>query len=177
MTVPPVSCTAREVTVCFADLVGFTRLGQQLAPHELSALAQRLEKLVSDICTAPLVLVKTVGDAAMIVSPEPLPLIEAALALVDLVESADSDLPQLHVGVAAGPALSRAGDWFGAPVNLASRITAIAAPGSVLAEAGIRNQIRDDFKWSFAGRRRLHGVHEPVALYRARRAAGTVRQP
>jgi len=159
-----------EVTVCFVDLVGFTRLGQLLSPHELSRLALRLEELVSEVSEPPVRLVKTIGDAAMMSSPEPAPLIDAALALIDLAEAQGEDFPALRAGVAAGPALSRAGDWFGAPVNLASRITQIARPGSVLTEGQVRAAARDSHRFSYAGEHRLHGVHEPVALYRVRRS-------
>ncbi len=162
---------SREMTVCFADLVGFTRLGAHVEPHELSRLAMRLEELASEVCEPPVTLVKTIGDAAMLTSAEPAPLIGATLALVDLAEQEGEQFPALRAGVAIGPALSRAGDWFGPPVNLASRITAIARPGSVLTEGVLRGRVSGDYRFSFAGERRVHGVHEPVALYRVRRSA------
>jgi adenylate cyclase len=159
---------SREVTVCFADLVGFTRLGEQVQPDELSRLAVRLEELASGVAEQPVRLIKTIGDAVMLTSAEPQPLIDAAMALVEAAGSEGESFPQLRAGMATGAALSRAGDWFGRPVNLASRITAIARPGSVLAEREVRNLARDAYNWSYAGERRLRGVREPVTLYRAR---------
>ena len=44
---------AREVTVCFADLVGFTRLGEAVAPEELENLANRLSRLARDVASPP----------------------------------------------------------------------------------------------------------------------------
>ena len=79
------------------------------------------------------------------------------------------DFPQLRAGVASGEALSRAGDWYGRPVNPASRITAIARPGSVLATREVRDAVGDDYKWSTAGRRKIKGVEGQLGLYRARR--------
>ena len=73
-----------QVAVCFADLVGFTRLGQVLSPYELSGLAVRLEELVTEACSPPVKLVKTIGDAAMLTCPAPEPLIDATLALIEL---------------------------------------------------------------------------------------------
>lgn len=160
---------SREVTVCFADLVGFTRLGEEVPPDELSRLAVRLEELASSVAEQPVRLVKTIGDAVMLTAPEPQPLVDAALALVDAADAEGEQFPQLRAGIAVGAALSRAGDWFGRPVNLASRITQIARPGSVLAEREIREAARDRYRWSYAGQRRLRGVREPVSLYRARR--------
>jgi adenylate cyclase len=158
-----------QVAVCFADLVGFTRLGQVLSPHELSGLSVRLEALVIQACEPPVKLVKTIGDAAMLTSADPAPLIDTALALIDLAAGEGEHFPPLRTGIAFGPALSRAGDWFGAPVNLASRITGLARPGSVLTEAHVHAQVPDRFRFSYAGEHRLHGVREPVALYRVRR--------
>jgi adenylate cyclase len=160
---------SREVTVCFADLVGFTRLGEEVPPDELGRLAARLEVLSSEVSAPPVKLVKTIGDAAMLTSPEPEPLLEAALNLIDAADAEGEDFPQLRAGAAIGLALPRAGDWFGRPVNLASRITSIARPGSVLAEREVRESARVSYGWSYAGERRLRGIREPVALYRARR--------
>ena len=40
---------SREVAVCFADLVGFTRLGEEVPADELGRLAVRLEALAGDV--------------------------------------------------------------------------------------------------------------------------------
>jgi adenylate cyclase len=160
---------SREVSVCFADLVGFTRLGEQLPPDELSRLAIRLEEMASAVAEQPVRLVKTIGDAVMLTSAEPEPLIEAAMGLIDAAGQEGEEFPDLRAGIAIGPALSRAGDWFGQPVNRASRITAIARPGSVLAERTVRELAKQAYTWSYAGERRVRGIREPIALYRARR--------
>ena len=160
---------SREVSVCFADLVGFTRLGEEVAPEELGHMAARLEALAVAVAEPPVRLVKTIGDAAMLTAPEPEPLLAAALDLVDAADAEGEDFPQLRAGAAVGVALPRAGDWFGRPVNLASRITSIARPGSVLVERELREAAREAYGWSYAGERRLRGIREPVPLYRARR--------
>jgi adenylate cyclase len=160
---------SREIAVCFADLVGFTRLGELLPPDELARKAVRLEALTTEVIDAPVRLIKTIGDAAMLTSLEPEPLLDAALTLLDAAEAESEDFPQLRAGIAIGPALSRAGDWFGRPVNLASRITQVARPGSLLAEREVRESAREAYRWSYAGERRLRGIREPVPLFRARR--------
>ncbi len=159
---------AREVTVCFADLVGFTPLGEAVPPEELEGLASRLSVLARDVASPPVRFIKTIGDAVMFVSTESAPLLHAALELVTAAERAD--LPQLRVGLAAGKAVGRAGDWFGSPVNVASRVTAVARPGSVLVAESARDAIgdTDEFSWSFAGARHLKGVSGDVRLFRAR---------
>jgi adenylate cyclase len=162
---------SREVAVCFADLVGFTRLGEEVPPEELGQLAARLETLATEVAAPPVRLVKTIGDAAMLASPDADPLLRAALDLVDAANAEGEDFPQLRAGAALGLALPRAGDWFGRPVNLASRITAIARPGSVLVEREIRESISGEYAWSFAGERKLKGIRGPVRLFRARHSA------
>jgi adenylate cyclase len=159
---------AREVAVCFADLVGFTRIGEEVPAVELGRLAARLETIAGDVAERPVRLVKTIGDAVMLSSSEPELLIAAALALLAAADAEGEDFPQLRAGAALGQALPRAGDWFGRPVNIASRITSVARPGSLLAEGALRGSALESFIWSFAGERRLRGIREPVALFRVR---------
>ena len=74
---------AQEVTVCFADLVGFTRLGERVEVEELGAVTGRLTALVSEVVAPPVRIVKLIGDAAMLVSPDTDALLGAALSLVE----------------------------------------------------------------------------------------------
>jgi adenylate cyclase len=163
---------SREISICFADLVGFTRLGEEVAADELGRLAVRLEALAGDVAEPPVRLVKTIGDAAMLASPEPEPLLGAALSLIDAADAEGEEFPQLRAGAAIGQALPRAGDWFGRPVNLASRITSVARPGSLLVERELRESVTEGYRWSYAGERRLKGIRGGVPLFRARRANG-----
>jgi adenylate cyclase len=160
---------AREVAVCFADLVGFTRVGEEVDPAALGAIAERLETLAAQTVTGPVRLVKTIGDAVLLVSPDVDALIETALALIDAAEDEGEDFPQLRAGMARGPALHRAADWYGRPVNLAARLTAIARAGSVLCDQAVRDAAQRDWRWSFAGERRVRNVREPVKVHRVRR--------
>jgi adenylate cyclase len=160
---------ARDISVAFADLVGFTRLGEAVPPEELESLASRLSNLARDVVAPPVRFIKTIGDAVMFVSTDPVPLLRAALALLAAAEKFH-DFPQLRVGIASGRAVSRAGDWFGSPVNVASRVTGAARPGAVLVSESARDAIAsaEGFDWSFAGARHLKGVKGEVKLYRAR---------
>jgi len=162
---------ARQVTVCFADLAGFTRLGEALPPEELERVANRLAELAHDVSSAPVRFVKSIGDAVMLVCSDPGPLIDAVLDLSDA--AAADDLPRLRIGVASGCAVSRAGDWFGSPVNVASRVTAVAQPGTVLTAESTRDAIGNacDYEWSSMGARHLKGVTGDVKLFRVRRTA------
>lgn len=164
---------ARPVTVAFADLVGFTRLGEVISAEELGHLANRLAHLARDVAAPPVRFVKSIGDAVMFVCPDPAPLLDVALKLVEAVDT-DDDFPRLRAGVASGMAVSRAGDWFGSPVNVASRITGVARPGTALVADSVWEAVADTgaFDGSFAGARRLKGVKSDVKLFRIRRGTG-----
>lgn len=156
----------QEMTVCFADLVGFTSLGGQLQAEELGGVITKFGDLAADVASSQVRLVKTIGDAAMLACREPAPLVRAALQLLDAVEQAD--LPSVRAGVALGPAAPRGGDLYGHAVNLASRVTGMARPGSVLCTVEVRDATTEEFDWSFAGKHRVKGVDERIPLYRAR---------
>ena len=158
-----------HVYVAFADIVGFTRLGERVELGELAALGSRLTELALQHSRPPTRLVKTIGDAVMFVSSSAGPLLETLLDLVERVEQEGEEFPQLRAGAAAGLAVSREGDWYGPPVNLASRVTGVARPGSVLATEEVRDAAADNYVWSAAGARELKGLKRRVPLYRARR--------
>ena len=160
----------QEVAVAFADLVGFTELGESLPENELGEIADRLADLTLERIRAPIRLVKTIGDAVMLVSPQPRPLVDLLLELVDAA-TADEQMPPLRAGAAWGLAYPRFGDWYGGVVNLASRVAGRARPDSVLITTPLREQLGDDaFAFSRAGLKRLKNVGEPVEAWRVRPA-------
>jgi adenylate cyclase len=160
---------AAEVAICFADLVDFTKLGERVDVEELGLVASRLEEMALAVSEPPVRLLKLLGDAAMLVSPEPEPLLDAALRLVEAADEEGEQFPQLRAGVAWGPALGQGGDFYGRTVNLASRITGVARPGSVLADGAAKEAAEERFHFSFAGERHLKGIDGRVKLFRARR--------
>jgi adenylate cyclase len=104
----------------------------------------------------------------MLVSPDTEPLVRVTLDLVRAADDAGEEFPMLRAGVARGEAIPRGGDWYGRPVNVASRVTGVARPGSVLTTESVHEEVEGAFDWSFAGRKKLKGVKDPVPLFRAR---------
>src|SRR2546423_10130959 len=117
---------------------------------------------------SPVRVVKPIGDAAMLAGPDPAGVVSAALRLMEMAEREGEDFPSIRSGVDTGPALERAGDWYGSPVNVASRVTGVARPATVLATDDVRGQADERVRWSTGGRRKLKGVRGPVRLHRAR---------
>jgi adenylate cyclase len=156
------------VAVAFADLSGFTRLGARIPPDEVGRIASRLVTLTTESLVPPVRAVKYLGDAAMLVSSDPAALLATLLRLTAAVNAEGDELPPLHTGAAYGQAVSRAGDWFGHTVNLASRIADVARAGTVVGDSELREATGDDYVWTRLPRRHLRGVPGRVELHRLR---------
>jgi adenylate cyclase len=160
---------ARPVSVAFADVVGFTRLGEAVPPQDLVRVASRLAALTRSVVTEPVQFVKTIGDAVMLVSADAEKL---TLAVLDLIAAATADqLLPLRVGIASGQAVNRAGDWYGSPVNLASRVTSTAPAGAALMTESTRAALDGalSVSWSFEKAVHLKGIRGEIRLFRASR--------
>lgn len=161
----------QHVAVAFADLVGFTELGESLPEVELGEIADRLADLTLARAHSPVRMVKTIGDAVMLVSAQPAPLVDLLLELVEAA-AAEEQMPPLRAGASWGLAYPRLGDWYGGTVNLASRLAGRARPGSVLITTPLREQLGEDaFAYSRAGLKRLKNVAEPIESWRVRPAS------
>jgi adenylate cyclase len=164
-----------EITIAFADLVGFTRLGESLEIEQIGDLTGRLFELASDAARPPVRLVKMIGDAAMFASRDSEPLLDAVVGLVDA--GGGDEIPPLRAGVASGQALGRGGDWYGRPVNLAARITSFARPDSVVVNESVKDSLEAvdgrRFSFSFAGNHHFKGISGEVPVHRVRRADST----
>ena len=156
---------AREVTVAFADMAGFTALSDRLAIEDLGRIAGRFEELVTAVAEPPVRLVKVLGDGAMFAADDAGALVMSQLELV--AAAAGEDLPPVHAGVAHGPALHSAGDWLGRTVNVAARLCAVAPVGTVLATPEVRAACDAGVRWEDAGAFALRGIAEPVPALRA----------
>ncbi len=153
-----------RLSVGFADLVSYTRLSQKLEERELARLVDRFGRRSADVIAgARGRLVKTVGDEVLFVADSPA---DAATIGLELAETMAEDpgLPDVRVGIATGTVLTRMGDVFGRTVNLASRLTALAAPGTVLVDSDTAKALAD-----------VEGMSLDIERTRAVRGIGLVR--
>jgi adenylate cyclase len=161
---------ATSMTVGFADLVGFTSLTRQIDESGLAALVESFESRASDvIAAAGGRVVKTIGDEVMFVADDPGAGADIGLRLSEEV-GGEADLPELRVGLACGPVVSRMGDVYGEPANMAARLTSLARPGSVLVDRQLAEALGDDDRWRVrrVAPRPVRG-YSMLAPYRLRR--------
>jgi adenylate cyclase len=153
-----------DIAVGFADLVGYTSIGDRVSAGELGSIAGRFAALGVSASRKPVRLVKTIGDAIMFVSPDPTKLMEVMVDLRQRVHRAEPPLPEVRVGVAFGPATPRSGDWFGTAVNLASRVVEAAKPGQVLVTDELAMRVVSE-RWRKRRRRTMKGLDGRVRLW------------
>ena len=135
------------MAVGFADLVGFTSLTRQVDEAGLATLIEQFESVAADVvaeCGGRVI--KTVGDEVMYTASDAATGVEIALRICERVAEIEA-LPALRVGVAFGPVLARLGDIYGEPVNIASRLTSLARPGSVLVDREFAAAVEEDPRW------------------------------
>jgi adenylate cyclase len=156
---------SQQAAVGFIDLVGFTGLSRRLGARDLGQLLERFESLAFDVVAeAGGRVVKLIGDEAMIVCPKVSQAMQAAVGILD--RTAAADLPAARAGIAAGEVLLQGGDYFGQPVNLASRIVNRAPAGAVLVDERVANAAPDGFALERLPETALKGIGV-VPLWRA----------
>ncbi|WP_353258524.1 adenylate/guanylate cyclase domain-containing protein [Prochlorothrix hollandica] len=138
-----------EVTVLFADLVGFTTLAVQIPPTDLvqflNQIFSRFDALVEQY---QLEKIKTIGDAYMVVGGLPQhrddhaqAIAQMALAMQTTIQELKTPLGQplsLRIGINSGPVVAGvigtkkfSYDLWGDTVNVASRLESQGEPGRI----------------------------------------------
>ncbi|ANT49922.1 adenylate/guanylate cyclase domain-containing protein [Mesorhizobium amorphae] len=152
-----------EVTVAFADLVGFTALTSEMPPHDvvmfLNGLFTRFDVAANDLGIEK---IKTVGDAYMAVCGLPVPvanhaerMVRMAIRMVHITREHAMEhnvSMKLRVGVNSGPVVAGVigkskyiYDLWGDTVNLASRMESGGVPDSVQVTRPVYEQLKDQF--------------------------------
>ena len=156
----------------FADLAGFTALteahGDELAADLVDDFCARVRVLLPDYAAEE---VKAIGDALMLRTASAQAGVRLALRLVEELGGRHG-FPALRVGLNTGPAVARTGDWFGAAVNLAARVSAAAGAGEVLLTQATLDALGarlDGVEFRPRGQRRFKNVSSPVQVYAALR--------
>jgi adenylate cyclase len=162
-------------TFLFADIAGFTALTEAHGDEEAANLVGEFSEAVNaELPAYDGAHVKTIGDAILLRIPDPGGAVLLGLRIThELMRGHGA--PAVRVGLHHGTAVERAGDYFGAAVNLAARVSAEASGGEVLLTghtAALAPSVEGVY-YAPRGRRVLRNVREPVELFAAVRLGAT----
>jgi class 3 adenylate cyclase/pimeloyl-ACP methyl ester carboxylesterase len=156
--------------ILFADIVDSTALTERMGDAAFRTKARALEVSLRSIISeagGTTIDAKTLGDGVLATFPSASQAIDAALRCG--AAGADGGLP-LHLGLHAGDVIRESNNVFGGAVNIASRISALSAPGEVLISRTVADLARTSARVRFEdrGEQEMKGVGEPVRVYAVR---------
>lgn len=159
-----------QLTVGFADIVSFTALSNRLTEDRIGDLVELFESRCADVVAAQRGrVIKSIGDSVLFVNDDPVRAYDTAEGIINVI-GRDSRMPDVRVGLASGSVVMRLGDVFGPPVNLASRLTAVARRNRVIIDDATAGLLpADEFETRALPARpvRGFGIVEPVAVRRS----------
>jgi adenylate cyclase len=153
-----------RVTIAFADLAGYTRLTEEAGEEEAFDVVERFVDSAQATLPPDARVIKTIGDAVMIVAPDPAAMADWAVGFQELYP----DRPRPRIGLHCGPALYRDGDYYGRSVNLAARVGARAAGGEVLCTQPVADAAGSNLDLEPIGEVKLKGFKDATKLFLAR---------
>jgi adenylate cyclase len=158
-----------QVTVGFADIVQFTALTNRLDHARIGDLVEIFESRCADVVAGQRGrVIKSLGDAVLFVNEDPIRAYDTAEGIIAVI-GRDQRMPDVRVGLSTGSVVTRLGDVFGPPVNLAARLTAVARRNRIIVDSTTAERLpQDQFETRPLPARpvRGFGVVEPVAVRR-----------
>jgi adenylate cyclase len=152
-------------TFIFIDLAGFTAMTEAMSDDDAADVVARFCEIAREALGSEDRLVKSIGDAVMLVSPTPATGLQLVTRTLDLV-AGETSFPLPRAGLHHGPAAERDGDFFGAAVNLAARVAGQAHGGQVLATISVADTARQrNLRVVDLGSFRLRSVADELDLY------------
>jgi TolB-like protein len=166
----------RLAAILAADVVGYSRLMQLDEAGTLTALKERLRKVLQPAVTGHRGrIIKVMGDGVLVEFASAVDAVECAIGLQEAMETANAGLPEdrrivLRIGINLGDVIVEGSDLYGDGVNIAARLEALADPGSVFVSRTVFNHVRGKVKLGFddLGDQQLKNIAEPVRVYRLR---------
>ena len=131
--------------VVFVDIVGYTSRSKSLTESELVAWIEQFEGETADLVNGVGGrIIKNIGDEVLFVVDDPVAAVRVALEMARRGSDAGDSYPEVRAGLAYGEVVLRLGDVFGPTVNIASRLTSLARPGTVLVDRGAHDALDGD---------------------------------
>jgi class 3 adenylate cyclase/DNA-binding transcriptional MerR regulator len=167
---PPAAVPGEIVrTILFVDLSSFTPLTEAMGDAAAAGIVERFSDMVRDKaadCDGQVL--KQIGDEFMLVFPDPQRAVSFGIGMQQ-VAAAEPRFPALRIGAQSGSILYREGDYVGANVNLAARVTSAAMRNQFLVTDAVRQAVDlEGVEFDLVGSRSLKGVSEPVDLFEVR---------
>jgi adenylate cyclase len=162
-------------TFLFADLTGFTALAELQGDDAAADVAVHFGREAARLAAEHGArVVKSLGDAVMIHAHDAA---QALLLGTRLHSDLPTGLPPVHAGAHTGRAVERDGDWFGAAVNLAARVSDVARGGELLVTEAMVAAAGElgDVELDCLGPQTFKNVSGQTAVYSARRTAAALR--
>jgi guanylate cyclase len=178
-----------EVSVLFADVVGFTPMSAKMSPPELIGLLNEFFSTFDDIVLElGLEKIKTVGDEYMVAAGVPRARPDHAHAIAELALRIQDHCAQhqfsghdlrLRIGINSGRVVAGivgthkfAYDLWGEAVNTASRMESHGVPGTIQISRATYDLIRDDYACERRGKVDVKGMGQTETFFLLARGEG-----
>jgi adenylate cyclase len=164
----PIDLGRMRVAIAFADLAGYTRLTEEEGETTAVDAVERFVEAVEVTLPDEARIIKTIGDEAMIVGPDPAALTDWAVGFQRL----QVERPRPRIAIHYGVALYRDGDYYGREVNIAARVAARSAGGEVLVTRPVVECSRaPHLEFERIAEVTLKGFSDPTEIFLARQRA------
>jgi class 3 adenylate cyclase/pimeloyl-ACP methyl ester carboxylesterase len=169
-TARPRAAASGTAIILFADVADSTGITERLGDTQFRTKARDLDALMRTAIRqrgGTTIEGKLLGDGVLALFSSASQAIQAAVACA--TQGAEAGLP-LHLGIHAGDVIREDGNAYGGAVNIASRISGLAAPGEVLVSETVRSLARTSAGVGFEdrGEQSLKGVGEAVRVWAVR---------
>lgn len=175
-----------EATILFSDIIGFTRLAEKMPPKKVNILLNQYFSHMTDIIFKyDGTLDKYIGDGLMAVFGAPmqkeddavraiLAALEMKVRLKTIKEQGLGARPfDIRIGINTGLVVAgnigspKRMDYtvIGDPVNIASRLEAMALPNQILIGEETYNRVKDHFKIKEVGKWKVKGKSDKIKVY------------
>ncbi|MCK6549081.1 AAA family ATPase [Myxococcota bacterium] len=177
----------RQITVLFCDLVGSTKLSEELDPEELRELVRKYQLASEEVVSRyEGHIAQYLGDGILVYfgfpvahEDDPWRGVSAGLGILDAMRTLNDHLPpkgpKLSVRVGIHTGFGVAGDVggklrreqlvIGRAPNVAARLQGLADPDSVVVSDDTRRLVEGFFEFHGLGAREIKGISEPVGVH------------
>jgi adenylate cyclase len=181
--------TESEISILFADLVGFTALSERLKPSQIAELLNKLfEEMLQEVFCFGGTLDKYIGDCIMAFfgAPEPQAdhperAVSAAIGMLNRLQKLNNnnfwqEPLQLRIAINSGKAVvGDVGSFqrvdytaLGGTINLASRMESICPPSECVISEATYKSLSDPSSFQEMGLYRFKGIPRLVKVYQTK---------